>query len=87
MRCLNQPTARQANLEDKFVGKFWESSFNSQALKPDEALLSCMTYVDFNPVQAGIAITPDGAIRLHFFMVCCLWHLYFFDVNATRVCF
>ena len=46
MRCLNQPIARQANLEDKCTGKFWESRFTSQALKTEEALLSCMAYVE-----------------------------------------
>ena len=61
MRCLNQPIARQANLEDKCTGKFWESRFSSQALKSEEALLSCMAYVDLNPVRAGISDTPESS--------------------------
>ena len=59
MRCLNQPIARQANREDGCTGKFWESRFESKALKSEEALLCAMVYVDLNPVRAGIADKPE----------------------------
>ena len=59
MRCLNQPIARQANLEDQCTGKFWESRFDSKALKTEEALLSSMVYIDLNPIRAGIATRPE----------------------------
>ncbi len=61
MRCLNQTIAHQANREDKCTVKFWESRFTSQALKSEEALLSCMAYVDLNPVRAGMADTPEAS--------------------------
>ena len=55
MRALNEWVARRANKEDGVRGHFWESRFKSQPLLDEKGLLTCMAYVDLNPVRAGLS--------------------------------
>jgi hypothetical protein len=61
MKFLNQDIAFRANSEDNCKGHFFEARFKSQALLDERALLTCMAYVDLNPIRAAMARTPESS--------------------------
>ena len=61
MKCLKEPLSRLANREDQTRGAFFEGRFKSVAILDEEALLATCTYIDLNPVAAGIAEVPEAS--------------------------
>ena len=59
MRYFSHHIAVRANKEDEVQGHFWESRFGSELLLNNASVLSCMIYVDLNPVRAKMAATPE----------------------------
>jgi REP element-mobilizing transposase RayT len=61
MKALKEPLARLANKEDDCKGTFWEARYKSIAILDEQALLATCTYIDLNPVAAGIAKVPEAS--------------------------
>jgi len=59
MKCLCEPIAKRANLEEKTRGHFWEARFKANPLLDEMAIAACLAYVDLNPIRAGLAATPE----------------------------
>ena len=59
MRYFSQNIAYRANREDDVTGHFWEGRFGSELIQTEASILTCMVYVDLNPVRAALAATPE----------------------------
>lgn len=61
MKVLNQNIARRANREMGTTGSFWQSRFHCKMITSAEVATYTQTYIDLNPIRAGIAETPETA--------------------------
>ena len=50
--------AQYINSTYRRTGSLWEGRYRSTVIDPDEYLLSCMAYIELNPVRAGLVAHP-----------------------------
>ena len=58
MKGINLSYAQYYKVKYKHIGHFWQDRYKSIIISKDEYLLACGSYVELNPVRAGMAKEP-----------------------------
>ncbi len=58
MKGINLSYAQYYKVKYKHIGHFWQDRYKSIIISKDEYLLACGSYVELNPVRAGIVKDP-----------------------------
>ena len=59
MKVVGSRYAQYINLKYKRTGTLWEGRHRSSLVQSERYLLSCMRYIELNPVRAGMVKQPD----------------------------
>jgi putative transposase len=59
MKGINLSYAQHYKTKYKYTGHFWQDRFKSIIISKDEYLLACGSYVELNPVRAGMVKAPQ----------------------------
>ena len=59
MQALGRRYVRHFNRLQSRSGTLWEGRYKSTLIQTDRYLLTCMSYIDLNPVRAGIVTQPQ----------------------------
>ncbi|HDQ04050.1 MAG TPA: transposase [Deltaproteobacteria bacterium] len=58
MKGINLSYAQHFKNKYRYIGHFWQDRYKSIIISKDEYLLACGSYVELNPVRAGIVENP-----------------------------
>jgi putative transposase len=61
MQAVGRRYVRWFNDAQGRSGTLWEGRYKSTVIDTDQYLLTCMAYLDLNPVRAGLVANPGGA--------------------------
>lgn len=60
MRSLNTSYSMWHNRRYDCVGHVWQGRFGSRIIKDDRDFLTCLAYIEMNPVRAGLVDDPES---------------------------
>jgi putative transposase len=60
MKGINISYAQYFKIKYKYTGHFWQDRFKSIIISKDEYLFACGSYVELNPVRAGMVKEPKA---------------------------
>lgn len=59
MQALGRRYVRYFNDRERRTGTLWEGRYRSTLIEADRYLLTCMAYIDLNPVRAGMVVQAE----------------------------
>jgi putative transposase len=59
MQAVGRTYVRYFNRVQQRTGTLWEGRYKSTVIQTDRYLLTCMAYIDLNPVRAGLVTLPQ----------------------------
>lgn len=59
MQAVGRAYVRWFNLRHQRTGTLWEGRYRSTVIETERYLLTCMVYIDLNPVRAGLVSEPS----------------------------
>ena len=59
MNVVGSRYAQSVNFKYKRTGTLWEGRHRSSLVQTDSYLVSCMRYIELNPVRAGMVDRPE----------------------------
>jgi putative transposase len=59
MQAVGRSYVRSFNLQQGRTGTLWEGRYRSTLIQSERYLLTCMAYIDLNPVRAGMVELPE----------------------------
>jgi putative transposase len=62
MHGINLSYAKYFRYKYKGVGHLWQDRYKSFVIQKDEYLINCISYIEYNPVRAKMALRPEDYV-------------------------